>query len=40
MNDNPEIATSWNGRILMHVEVLNIKNPVKKVTEIDEKIKE
>lgn len=40
MNDNPEIASAWKGRILMHIEAQESKHPERKVDKIDPSIKE
>jgi hypothetical protein len=31
MNENPEYASAWKGRILMHLESMEEKHPEKKV---------
>lgn len=35
MNDNPEFASTWKGRMLMHISSFDIKNPEMKVTPLD-----
>lgn len=36
MNSNPELATTWKGRILMHIEVFDTESPDVKVETIDD----
>ena len=38
MNENPELASSWKGRILMQVECQATKKPVAKVAAIPEEV--
>ena len=35
MNENPEFASSWNGKILMHLEAYDEKHPSRKVQELE-----
>jgi hypothetical protein len=35
MNDNPEMASTWKGRTLMHLTAYDIKNPEMKVAPLD-----
>ena len=30
MNDNPELGSSWKGRIMMHIEATDAKHPERK----------
>lgn len=39
MNNNPEISSTWKGRILMHLSSYDIKNPVMKVDPLDSEFK-
>jgi hypothetical protein len=39
MNEFPEAASTWKGRILMHVEAFDTKNPEMKVIPIDQDFK-
>ena len=36
MNENPELASNWKGRILMQIECEPTEKPVAKVKEIDD----
>ena len=40
MNKEPENASSWKGRILMHISSEDTKNPEMKVTDLDVDFKE
>ena len=40
MNSNPEAASLWKGRILMHVEVADSKAPESAVAELGPDIKD
>ena len=35
MNDNPELASTWKGRTLIHISSTNVKNPEIKVVPLD-----
>jgi hypothetical protein len=35
MNDFPELASTWKGRILMHISSFDIKNPEMKLALLD-----
>ena len=35
MNDNPEIASTWKGRILMHLSSFDTKTPEMKIAVLD-----
>ena len=39
MNDFPEIASTWKGRILIHVSAYDTKNPEMKVAPLDPEYK-
>ena len=39
MNEFPESASTWKGRILMHVEAFDTKNPEMKVIPLDQDFK-
>ena len=39
MNDNPEIASTWKGRILMHISAYDTKAPEVKVAPLDPEFK-
>lgn len=39
MNNYPEVASTWKGRILMHVQTFDTKNPEMKVTPLDAEFK-
>ena len=34
MNENPEIASNWKGRVLMSIESVKTEKPVAKVKDI------
>jgi hypothetical protein len=36
MNENPEYASSWKGKILMHLEAFEEKHPEKKMQELQQ----
>jgi hypothetical protein len=38
MNENPELASNWKGRILLSVWCEETEKPIAKVTKIDEEI--
>jgi hypothetical protein len=38
MNSNPELASTWKGRILMQVTAEKTEKPLIKVQELDEKV--
>lgn len=38
MNENPELASNWKGRILMQIECSETEKPVAKVCKIDQEI--
>lgn len=40
MNENPELGSTWKGRMLMHIEAEESKQPSKKHQAIDPSIKE
>ena len=40
MNEQPEIGSTWKGRILMHIEAEEVKHPERKEQALDVKIKE
>lgn len=40
MNDNPELASAWKGKILMHVECQAADHPERCIKPLDEKIKQ
>lgn len=40
MNENPEVASAWKGRILMHIEATDSKHPERKVQTLESGIKE
>lgn len=35
MNEFPEAASTWKGRILMHIQSFDTKNPEMKLTLVD-----
>lgn len=35
MNDYPDLASTWKGRILMHISSFDTKNPEMKVANLD-----
>lgn len=35
MNNYPEFASSWNGRMLLHISCVDAKNPEMKVKPLD-----
>ena len=35
MNENPELASNWKGRVLMQIECEETEKPVAKVKNID-----
>lgn len=39
MNEQPEVGSSWKGRILMQIEAEEAKHPERKVCQLDETIK-
>jgi hypothetical protein len=39
MNDNPEVASTWKGRTLMHISSFDTKSPENKVNPLDPDIK-
>lgn len=39
MNDYPEIASTWKGRILMQVTSFDTKNPEMKVAPLEAEVK-
>jgi hypothetical protein len=39
MNEYPEVASTWKGRILMHIESFDTKNPEMKVAVLDPEFK-
>ena len=39
MNENPEYASTWKGRTLMHISSFDIKNPEMKVVPLDPEFK-
>lgn len=39
MNLFPEFASTWKGRILMHISCVDTKNPEMKVQKLDEEFK-
>jgi len=39
MNDFPEVASTWKGRILMHIQCYETKNPEMKVAPIEAEFK-
>lgn len=39
MNDNPEVASTWKGRILMHISAFDTKSPEIKVAPLDPEFK-
>jgi len=39
MNDYPEIASTWKGRILMQITSFETKNPDMKVAALDTEVK-
>ncbi len=39
MNNNPELASTWKGRILMQVVVEKTEKPIIKLQELDEKVR-
>ena len=40
MNENPELASNWKGRILMQIECEETEKPVAKICRIDQEIVE
>lgn len=40
MNENPEIASAWMGRMLMHIECVDEKQPVRKMEKCEGVIKQ
>jgi hypothetical protein len=40
MNEEPENASTWKGRILMHLSSEDTKNPEQKVCDLDAAFKE
>lgn len=40
MNDYPELASTWKGRILMHLSAYDTKNPEMKVVPLDPQFKQ
>lgn len=38
MNENPELASNWKGRILMQVSCEETEKPIVKVCKIDDEI--
>ena len=38
MNDNPEIASNWKGRVLIQITCEPTEKPIAKVEEIEEEI--
>ena len=38
MNENPELASNWKGRILMQIECFETEKPVAKIINIDKEI--
>ena len=40
MNDNPEFASTWKGRVLMQVELYDTDKPKMKVKATDPKVKQ
>lgn len=38
MNENPELASNWKGRVLMQIECFETEKPVCKVANIDDEI--
>lgn len=39
MNDNPDVASTWKGRTLMHISCFDVKNPELKVSPLDPEFK-
>jgi len=39
MNDNPELASTWKGRTLMHISAYDIRNPEMKVALLNDEFK-
>ena len=39
MDDNPELGSTWKGKILMHVECQNADHPERRIQAIEESIK-
>lgn len=39
MNEFPEIASTWKGRILMHIQAYDTKNPEMKLAVLDPEFK-
>ena len=35
MNENPDLASTWKGRTLMHISAFDVKNPELKVCGLD-----
>lgn len=35
MNENPEYASTWKGRTLMHISAYDVKNPEMKLATLD-----
>ena len=40
MNENPELASTWMGRCLMHLECADSKHPERKMAPLEESIKQ
>ena len=38
MNENPEVASMWKGRVLLHLEIADCKTPERAVVDLDEAI--
>jgi hypothetical protein len=38
MNNHPEIASHWKGRLLVHIKVSDSKTPVKGTFDIEDKV--
>ncbi len=39
MNNNPELGSTWKGRVLMQVHVEKTEKPIIKVSDLDDKVK-
>lgn len=40
MDENPELGSSWKGRILMHVECKNADHPERRIQTLEEQVKQ